>query len=118
MKISALVHGVIDYVTVLFLLMAPVWFGMQSKASVFTYVLAAVHLLLTLFTDFIGGVFKIVPFRIHGLIEIAVSLMLICVAILFRTSGDHAAFYFYLVFSIVLFAVWALSDYRPRRIDL
>ncbi len=114
MKIVPLIHGILDYATVLFLSFAPVLFGMQNLASTFTYALACIHLLLTLFTNFSAGAFKIVPFRVHGMIEIAVALILFGVAFWFRSSGDRFAFYFYIVFSIILFAVWALSDYKQQ----
>ena len=112
MKISALVHAVIDYATVLLLLIAPAMVGMKTVGVTFTYVLAIVHLVLTLVTDFKGGVFRLVPFKIHGLIEIIVAVLLVGVAVWFKTSGDNVSFYFYLIFSIVLFIVWGLSDYR------
>lgn len=112
-KLSPVLHGILDYFTVLFLLFSPSLFNMQTTGSLFTYVLAIVHLLLTALTDFPAGFFKIVPLKIHGLIEIIVSVVLVVVAIWFRLSGDDVSFYFYLTFACVLFAVWLLSDYEP-----
>ena len=111
-KLSPRVHGILDYFTVLFLLLSPSLFDMQTPGSVFTYVLAIVHLILTLLTDFPAGVFKVVPLKIHGLIEIIVSIALIAVAVWFRRSGDNVSFYFYLIFAIILFIVWTTSDYK------
>ena len=111
-KISSRIHGILDYLTVLFLFISPSLFEMQNKASTFTYALAFIHLALTLFTDFEAGAFKIVSFKIHGMIEIVVSIMLIGIAIWFRFSGDSVSFYYYLIFSAVLFIVWVASDYR------
>ena len=111
-KLPPGIHGVLDYFTVLLLLMSPTLFGMSHTGSVFTYTLATIHLILTLFTDFPAGVFRIVPLRVHGLIEITVSIGLVCVAALFKTSGDNFSFYFYLVFAGVLLTVWFLSDYK------
>lgn len=111
-KLSPTVHGVLDYVTVLFLFLAPTLFTMESAGSVFTYTLAVVHLVLTLLTDFRAGAVKIIPLKIHGLIEIIVAIALVGIALWFRASGDTVEFYFYLIFSVILFIVWALSDYR------
>ena len=97
-KLSPRVHGILDYFTVLFLLLSPSLFDMQTPGSVFTYVLAIVHLVLTLLTDFPAGVFKVVPLKIHGLIEIIVSIALIAIAVWFRRSGDNVSFYYYLFF--------------------
>ena len=106
------IHGILDYVTVIFLLISPMLFGMKDGAAVFTVALATVHFILTVFTNFSLGVFKVIPFKIHGLIEIIVAVALTVVAFLFKTSGDNASFYFYLGFSVVLFCVWLLSDYN------
>jgi hypothetical protein len=118
-KLSLRAHGVLDYVTVLFLLLSPSLFDMQTTGSVFTYILAIVHLILTLFTDFPPGVFKIIPLKLHGLIEIVVSIGLIVVAVWFRSSGDNVSFYYYLIFAIILFIVWTTSEYKSvlREID-
>ena len=112
-KISPRIHGALDYITVLFLLFSPSLFDMQSTGSVFTYALAIVHLILTLLTDFPAGVFKIIPLKIHGLIEITVSIALIVVAVWFKSSGDNISFYYYLIFAGILFIVWSISDYKP-----
>jgi hypothetical protein len=114
MKISSAIHGVLDYATVLVLFVAPSVFNMQTTASFFTYVLASVHLLLTLLTNFEAGVLKIIPLKVHGLIEIVVSVLLIAIAIWFKSLGDNLSFYFYLVFSVVLFIVWLLTEYKPK----
>ena len=112
-KLSPRVHGVLDYLTVLFLLFSPSLFNMQTTGSEFTYVLAIVHLILTAITNFPVGVFKVVPLKIHGLIEIVVSITLIAVAVWFKRSGDDISFYYYLIFAFVLFIVWLISDYKP-----
>ena len=111
-KLSPELHGILDYITVLFLLVSPTLFEMQTASKAFTYTLAIVHLVLTLFTDFRAGVFKIIPLRIHGLIEIIVAVALIVIAIWFRISNDNVSFYFYLTFAVILFIVWTISEYR------
>jgi len=118
-KLSPRVHGILDYFTVLFLLSSPSLFDMQTNGAVFTYVLAIVHLILTLLTDFPLGAFKIIPLKLHGLIEIVVSIALIVVAVWFRSSGDNVSFYYYLIFAFILFIVWTTSEYKSvlREID-
>ena len=85
---------------------------METPGSYLSYTLAIVHLLLTVTTDFPAGALKIIPLRIHGLIELIVSIGLLAVAISFRILGYSVSFYFYLVFSVILFIVWILSEYR------
>lgn len=105
-------HGILDYLTVLFLALSPSIFNIQSVGAVFTYTLALIHLVLTLFTNFEMGIFRVVPLYIHGIIEISVALLLIVVSFLFFIYRDNTSFYFYLAFAIVLFIVWAISDYK------
>ena len=111
-KLSPEVHGILDYVTVLFLFVSPNLFEMERPGSVLSYALAIVHLLLTLSTNSPVGVLKIISLRIHGLIELIVSIGLLTVAISFKILGYSVSFYFYLIFSVFLFIVWVASEYR------
>jgi len=111
-KLSPAAHGILDYVTVLFLFISPSLFRMETPGSALSYALAVVHLFLTLFTDFPAGILKIIPLRIHGLIELIVAIGLLVVAISFRILDYTVSFYFYLIFSVILFIVWAVSEYR------
>ena len=112
--ISPRLHGVLDYVTILFLGLSPFLFQMNHAARVFTFALAIVHLSLTLLTDFDLGVFKVIPLKIHGTIEVTVSAVLVFIAFLFRNWEDQTSFYYYLVFSMALFLVWLTSSYTDR----
>ncbi|HJS56261.1 MAG TPA: hypothetical protein VJ765_17035 [Chitinophagaceae bacterium] len=112
-KLSPRIHGILDYFTVLFLVISPSLFEMENNGSAFAYLLAITHLILTLFTNFQAGVFKIIPLRIHGLIELIVSIALVAIAMWFRNLGDTVSFYYYLVFSVALIIIWLASEYRP-----
>lgn len=105
-------HAILDYLTVLFLALSPLVFNMQLTGEILTYTLALVHLVLTLFTNFELGIFRVIPLYVHGVIEISVALLLIVVSFLFFIHRDNTSFYFYLVFGVVLFMVWAISDYK------
>ncbi len=111
-RLSPRVHGILDYLTILLLILSPYLFGMQSAASVFTYSLAFIHLALTLLTDFEMGLLRIIPLPVHGAIELLVSILLVVVATAFRFWNDVTSFYFYLVFAGVLFIVWLFSTYN------
>ncbi len=111
-RLSSRLHGVLDYAAIVFLLLSPSLFHLESSAATFAFALAMVHLILTLFTDFELGFVKVIPLKVHGLIELFVSIALVLIANAFRVSGDLTAFYFYLTFSIALFFVWMISSYR------
>lgn len=110
--ISSKAHGLLDYATVIFLLLAPSLFGMEGRLSTFTYVLAGVHFALTALTAFEVGLIKVIPFRIHGLLEVVVSLALAGVALWFRNTGDDLGFYFYIGLAIVIMIVFLLTDFK------
>jgi hypothetical protein len=113
MKIlSPKAHGILDYVTVFFLALSPLLFEMGSTGSYVAYALAFVHLCLTLLTRFELGVIRIIPLWLHGMIELCVSILLLIATLWLRIWGDIGSFYFYTVFSVVLFFVWFISDYK------
>ncbi len=115
--ISSKAHGLIDYATVIFLLLAPSIFGMEGSLNTFTYVLAGVHFALTALTAFEVGLVKLIPFRIHGILEIVVSIALAGVALWFRNDGNDLGFYFYIGLAIIIMIVFVLTDFKssPNR---
>jgi hypothetical protein len=113
--ISSKAHGILDYLTVVFLLAAPTLFKMEGNLCTFTYVLAGVHFLLTSLTNFEPGIFKVIPFRVHGLIELVVSVILIVVAFWFNSNGSELGFYFYIGLAVVILIVFVLTDFKGNR---
>jgi len=112
MKIlSPKIHGIIDFLVVLFLLASPTLFGFTGLLAYFTYSLGIVHLLLTLLTDFSGGVIKIIPLPIHGLIELLVGVVLVVLAFTLFKDSDNGKL-FYAVFGAAVLLVWLMTDYK------
>jgi len=109
--INAKAHGILDYLTVVFLFLSPTLFGMHGTLATFTYILGAVHLLLTILTAFEVGLIKVIPFRVHGIIEIIVAIALGIVAYWFYTLDNQPGFYFYLVVAMVILLVFFLTDF-------
>ena len=107
-------HGAIDYVVVIFLLISPSVFGLSHFVSMITYVLGGIHLVLTLFTNFHYGLFKIIPFSLHGWIELVVSVILIAAHWLLGFGGNAVDRIFYISFGIAVFATWLVTDYKVR----
>lgn len=105
-------HGVLDYVMVIVFAVAPTALGLSGLPATIAYTLAGVHLLLTLATDFAPGILRIIPFPIHGMIEIVVSALLVALPWVAGFAGETAARNFYLAVGVVIFIVWLLTDYR------
>lgn len=105
-------HGILDYIFSIFLLSAPTLFQMEGDLCTITYVLGAAHLLITVLTNFEVGLIKLIPFRIHGLIEIVVSIVLVALAFWFNSQGSEFGFYFYLALAGVIMIVFTITDFK------
>src|SRR6202051_2830638 len=108
--ISDKTHGILDYLTVAIFALAPSVLGLTGFAALVSYALAAIHLVMTLLTDMPLGVFKIIPMRLHALVEMLVGPVLVVAALVLPTIlGDKPEFF--LVMGLVILAVWLLSSY-------
>ncbi|MEO7265111.1 MAG: hypothetical protein ABIW38_09375 [Ferruginibacter sp.] len=113
MKIlSSRMHGIIDYLLIVFLFASPTLFKMEGSLCTITYALAATHLLLTVLTNFELGLIKIIPFKIHGLIEMIVSISLAFLSFWFYRNGTNFGFYFYMILAIAIMIVFILTDFK------
>jgi hypothetical protein len=106
------VHGVLDYVVVAVFLIAPHLFGFSGGAALLSYAVAAVHLALTVATDFPLGAFRLIPLTIHGWIELAVAPTLAAVPFILGFGPGTPARYFFVAAGGVVFATWLVTDYR------
>lgn len=109
--ISPRTHGMLDYIAVAVFALAPAAFGLSGLAAGLSYLLALVHLALTLATAFPLGLVRVVRFSTHGTVELGEGGALVAAA-LFLFNG--AAFWFFLAMGVVLLTVWAGTDYGRR----
>jgi hypothetical protein len=108
--ISDTTHGILDYLTVAIFALAPSILGLTGFAALVSYALAAIHLAMTLLTNMPLGVIKIIPMRLHALVEMIVGPVLVVAALVLPTIlGDRREFF--LVMGLVILAVWLLSSY-------
>jgi len=108
--ISDTTHGILDYLTVAIFALAPSILGLTGFAALASYALAAIHLAMTLLTNMPLGVIKIIPMRLHALVEMIVGPVLVVAALVLPTIvGDRREFF--LVMGLVILAVWLLSSY-------
>ncbi len=112
MKISSKIHGIIDYIFVVFLWLSPTLFGLGEKTALFTYVLGGVHLGLTVLTNFEVGIIKLIPFRVHGLIELVVALALGGVAFYLGNLEGELSRNYYLGLAVTILVVFLLTDFK------
>jgi len=109
--ISPTIHGLIDYLVVVFLLTSPATFGFTGLLAGFTYALGIIHLLLTVCTDYKPGIFKFIPLTIHSGIELMVGVLLIVIAYTLFSNNPEGKL-FYVIFGTVILLTWLLTDYK------
>jgi hypothetical protein len=109
--ISPKIHGIIDYLVVVFLLASPAVFGFTGLLATFTYALGAVHLILTILTAYSVGLVKVIPFPLHGSIEFIVGVVLIILAYTLF-NDEPIGKLFYVIFGTVVLLTWLVTDYK------
>jgi hypothetical protein len=103
-------HGIIDYATVLIFALAPDLLGFTGTAALISYALAGIHLAMTLLTSMPLGIFKIIPMKLHSVVELCVGSVLIIGAFAFPAVAAGAQPFFILM-GVVIFLVWLFSHY-------
>jgi hypothetical protein len=111
--ISPKVHAILDYAVVLLLFCAPFVFNFGTAITIFTLALAFIHLFMTLITDFPGGLIALLGLRVHGLVELAVSVLLMIFALVADLEQAIES-YFYIAFSATVFITWLFTDYNRK----
>lgn len=106
------VHGYLDYMAVALLALAPTIFGFGGIAAVLSYVVAAAQLGMSLMTAYPLGVKKIIPFTVHGGVEVAVTILFLVSPWLFGFADHVTARNFFLGAGIGLGLVYVLTNYR------
>jgi hypothetical protein len=110
--ISDTTHGVLDYATVLVFALAPIVVGLTGTAALISYALAAIHLLMTILTDMPLGIVKVVPVKLHALVELVVGPVLVLGALALPTLFGGGATFF-VIMGVAILLVWLLSNYGP-----
>lgn len=113
--INSKTHAILDYLLVAALLLSPTLFGMEGGLATFTYVLGVVHMALTALTAFEYGLVRVIPFGVHGMIELVVGLGLLGTAFYFRSHEVELGFRFYLALSLVIIGVFLLTDFTAHK---
>jgi hypothetical protein len=109
--LSPLRHGIIDYGTVIVFALAPMVLGLDGMAATISYLLAVVHLMMTMLTDMPLGFFKLILMRFHSGVEMLVGPSLLAGA-LFLPQLFSGGEVFFIVSGIAIFLVWLLSNYH------
>lgn len=110
--ISPRIHGILDYLTVLTLLLAPTIYVFTRTPWTVAYVLAASYLVISLLTDYPLAWKRVIPFSIHGLIELVSVPVLFGLPWLLGFNEDYAARNFFIALAVITLFVWLLTDFK------
>jgi drug/metabolite transporter (DMT)-like permease len=112
--ISPKLHGILDYALIVFLYISPVTFGLANYTATYTYTLGTLYLLLTTITNYSYGIFKIVPLKVHGIIDLIAG---VCVTVAAFTilQYDERAKAYYAPLGIMIVIIALFTDYNPKR---
>ena len=100
---------------VIFLIIGPRLIGFSGKQATFCYILAAVHLALTVLTRFPLGVLKVVGFPLHGVVEFLAAIVILALPWIAAFARGVLSRNFFVSVGLLLLFVWALTDYRGLR---
>jgi len=113
--IDARVHGLLDLAFVVIFLLAPLVYGLGGSPAAISWILAVIHLALTLLTRFPMGIRKVIPFVAHGIIELVVGVFLVTLPTIAGYGPGSPARRFYTVIGAVILVIWVLTDYRTSK---
>jgi peptidoglycan/LPS O-acetylase OafA/YrhL len=111
---SARIHGILDVITVLVLALGPFIAGLGGSVALIAWTFAALHLILVLITRYPLGRFPIVPFWVHGVVEMVVGVFLLLVPVIGGYGPGSPGRRFYTIVGAFVLVVWALTAYRER----
>ncbi|KUG06386.1 SPW repeat domain-containing protein [Solirubrum puertoriconensis] len=114
MKIlSPSAHGVLDYIVSMFFLLAPLLFDLQHPFSTAFYVLGAGYLVVALLTDYPLGWMRIIPFPMHGAMELVSGLAFIALPFIFGFSDSEPVARNLFIGSGIMFVMsWLITDWK------
>lgn len=112
--LSPRVHGYLDYAVVLLLALAPTLFGFTGTPAALCYVVAILQMGMSLMTSYPLGLARVIPFTVHGGIELFTAVGLVLVPYLLDFSDITAARNFFIASGIGLGGVWLTTDYKAE----
>lgn len=113
--ITPTLHGVLDYLTCGLFLLAPSLFGFTGAYATVCYVLAGGYLLISLITNMPLGALKVLPFWLHGRLELVSGAVFIASPWLFGFAQENeVARNFFVVMGVVFLVVFLCTQWRAQ----
>jgi hypothetical protein len=117
--LSTYIHGMLDYVVGVALIMAPNIFGFSElggPAVLLPRVLGTAAILVSLLTNYEWGVFRVIPMRVHLVVDFLSGALLAASPWLFGFSHEPSnAWAPHVVVGLMEILVVVMSQTEPRR---
>lgn len=111
--VSPRVHGVLDYLFAALFLLAPFMLEFRSDAAkLAAFAFGGALLSMSVLTRYPLGVLRLIPFQVHGYAELVGAAVLLILPWAAGFAGFGATRNFFLGTGIVLFGLWATTDYK------
>lgn len=94
--ITKLIHAYLDYPVALALLILPLLLDLGHSNPIAFYLsitVVAAALILTILTNHQTGVLKVIPYKVHLIVDFAVAIVFILAPFIFSFEGIDASFY-------------------------
>lgn len=115
--LSPRIHGLLDYAVVALFALGPTLFGFERTAATVAYVVAGIHLLLTLLTAFPLGVIPMIPFKVHGVVEVAALIGVAAAPWLFGFADNATERTFFIAAGALIAGVVVLTNYHTTEAE-
>lgn len=113
--ISPTLHGALDYGTCAFFALAPSLFHFHGAYATVCYVLAGGYFLVSLLTNMPLGAVRVLPFPVHGKLELVSGPVFIAAPWLFGFAHDNeTARNLFVAMGLVFLAVYFLTDWYAQ----
>jgi hypothetical protein len=110
-------HGVLDYGLALLFLLLPAVLDFPPPAAAASYAIGAVYIVASLITRYPLGLFKWLPFPVHGVIESVMAVTWIALPWLMGFAEHTASRNWFVIAGVALLGVVALTNYRAAEVD-
>ncbi|WP_188555935.1 hypothetical protein [Hymenobacter glacieicola] len=94
--------------------MAPIMFDLEPAVDTACFVLAGGYLLITLLTDFKLGIFRLIPFPVHGWLDLLTGLALLAAPFLFHFEAGSAERNLSWMLGAVSVITWFVTDWKGQ----
>ena len=109
------IHAAADYLVGASFFGVPILSDFPSSARLVAWGVAAIHFVMTILTDYPGGVLRLIPLRYHLRAELVLGPVLFAMPWLLGFSGHCTATILFTVWGVISFLTYFVTDRTERR---